>query len=313
MDGKAESNRLQERPALRSFKEIKEHYTFSSDDIRRLISLKSVMEEHSDEVAGALSSWIMSTKLGTQLLTRDTRRQHLFEAQKKWFRALFEGQYDTKYYEWLIKIGIVHVKNDIDAHYLNRAVNIVRNVCVNILHKSCDNVEETIANILAFEKILDINLDVMTSSYIEEEIRNYSPVYRVKNMLVDYSEKFLQITNLVLIFALIGLTVGAIALFVRDASKLLNGDLESAIISALGSLLILWVMIELMNTEISHLKGGRFRISVFVSVALVAVIRETMIATLKHEQSEMMIYLIAAILVIGFVYWLVIKGEDHQR
>jgi len=41
--------------------------------------------------------------------------------------------------------------------------------------------------------------------------------------------------------------------------------------------------------------------------------RETMIATLKHEQSEMMIYLIAAILVIGFVYWLLIEGEDRQR
>ena len=72
-------------------------------------------------------------------------------------------------------------------------------------------------------------------------------------------------------------------------------------------------MIELMNTEISHLKGGKFRISIFVSVALVAVIRETMIATLKHEQSEMMVYLIASILVIGFVYWLVTKGEERLR
>jgi len=38
-----------------------------------------------------------------------------------------------------------------------------------------------------------------------------------------------------------------------------------------------------------------------------------MIATLKHEQSSMMVYLIASILVIGFVYWLVIKGEEQQR
>jgi flagellar biogenesis protein FliO len=38
-----------------------------------------------------------------------------------------------------------------------------------------------------------------------------------------------------------------------------------------------------------------------------------MLSTLKHEQSEMMLSLIAAILVIGFVYWLLIKGEDRQR
>jgi len=298
---------------MRSFKEIKNNYNLSADEINRLNRIRPVMEEHVDEVAGALSAFILSTKLGARLLTEETRRAHLFEMQQKWFLDMFSGPYDTNYYERLIRIGIVHVKNGIDAHYLNRAVNIVRSVGIGILHKSCDNLGETIADIIAFEKILDINLDVMTSSYIEEEIRNYSPVYRVKSMLIDYSEKFLQITNLVLIFALIGLTIGAIGLFVRDAAVLFNGDLESAIISALGSLLILWVMIELMNTEISHLKGGKFRISVFVSVALVAVIRETMIATLKHDQSDMMIYLIAAIFVIGIVYWLVIQGENRQK
>jgi len=271
------------------------------------------MEVHVEEIAGALSSYIMSTKIGAKLLTEDKRKAHLFEAQKNWFMAMFDGKYDHKYYEGLIKIGIMHVKREVEAHYLNRAVNIIRNLCVNILYSMKDSEEEIIANILAFEKILDINLDVMTSSYIEEEIRNYSSMYRIKNALIDFSEKFLQSANLVLILALIGLTLGAIGLFITDVQKLFTGDLENGIITSLGSMLIIWVMIELMNTEISHLKGGKFRISVFISVALVTVIRETMIATLKHEQSSMMVYLIAAILVIGFVYWLVIKGEEQQR
>ncbi len=298
---------------MRSLKEIKDNYNFTSDDEQRLIRLKPIMEVHVEEIAGALSSYIMSTKIGAKLLTEDKRKAHLFEAQKNWFMAIFNGKYDHKYYEGLIKIGIMHVKREVEAHYLNRAVNIIRNLCVNILYSMKDSEEEIIANILAFEKILDINLDVMTSSYIEEEIRNYSSMYRIKNALIDFSEKFLQSANLVLILALIGLTLGAIGLFITDVQKLFTGDLENGIITSLGSLLIIWVMIELMNTEISHLKGGKFRISVFVSVALVAVIRETMIATLKHEQSEMMIYLIASILVIGFVYWLVMKGEEQQR
>jgi len=298
---------------MRSLKEIKDNYNFTSDDEQRLIRLKPIMEVHVEEIAGALSSYIMSTKIGAKLLTEDKRKAHLFEAQKNWFMAMFDGKYDHKYYEGLIKIGIMHVKREVEAHYLNRAVNIIRNLCVNILYSMKDSEEEIIANILAFEKILDINLDVMTSSYIEEEIRNYSSMYRIKNALIDFSEKFLQSANLVLILALIGLTLGAIGLFITDVQKLFTGDLENGIITSLGSMLIIWVMIELMNTEISHLKGGKFRISVFISVALVTVIRETMIATLKHEQSAMMVYLIAAILVIGFVYWLVIKGEEQQR
>ena len=296
---------------MRSFKEIKEHYNFTDKDAQRLVSLKPVMESRDQEIAGALSSYIMSTKIGARLLTEDAGRTHLFEAQQQWFLAMFGGNYDNKYYDKLIKIGIVHVKKAVDAHSLNRAVNIIRSLCVDILYTQKKPAEEILADILSFEKILDMNLDVMTSSYIEEEIRNYSSLYRIKSALVDFSEKFLQSANLVLVLALIALTLGAIALFLTDVQKLFAGDLENGIISALGSLLIIWVMIELMNTEIYHLKGGKFRISVFVSVALVAVLRETMIAALKHDQSVMMGYLIAAILVIGFVYWLIMKGEGR--
>jgi uncharacterized membrane protein (DUF373 family) len=102
-------------------------------------------------------------------------------------------------------------------------------------------------------------------------------------------------------------------LFIRDVQHIFTGDLERGIIGALGSMLLLWLMIELMNTEISHLKGGKFHISVFVGVALVTMIRETMIATLKHEKPEAIYYLIAAILVIGFVYWIVTRAEEKQK
>jgi uncharacterized membrane protein (DUF373 family) len=298
---------------MRSFREIKENYNFTSRDADRLMRMKPLMEERAGEVANALNSYIMSTKIGGRLLSEETEKAHLFALQKNWYLALFEGIYDHRYFERLMKIGAVHVKKEIDAHHLNRAVNIIRSLGVDILFSAKEPEEEKIEDIMAFEKILDINLDVMTSSYIEEEIRNYSPMYRIKSGLIDFSEKFLQSANLALIIALIGLTVGAIGLFVSDVQKLFSEDLENGIITSLGSLLIVWVMIELMNTEISHLKGGKFRISVFVSVALVAVIRETMIATLKHEASEMMMFLIASILVIGFVYWLVIKGEEQRR
>jgi uncharacterized membrane protein (DUF373 family) len=298
---------------VRSFKEIKEGYNFTANDERRLAQLRPIMADKVEEVARALSSYIMSTKIGAQLLAEETRHVHLFESQKTWFLAMFDGKYDNTYYDGLIRIGIIHVKNGIDAHYLNRAVNIIRNLGVKILHEMNDDREETLANILAFERILDLNLDVMTSSYIEEEIRSYSSMYRIKSALIDFSEKFVQSANLILVLSLIGLTLGAIGLFLSDVQKLFAGDLEKGIITSLGTLLIIWVMIELMNTEISHLKGGKFRISVFVSVALVAVIRETMITTLKHEQSEMLVYLIASILVIGLVYWLVTKGEEKQR
>ncbi len=298
---------------MRSFREIKHDYRFMEEDEQRLLNLRTVMEEHADEIMGTLGLWIMGTKGASQFFTEESRKRHVFGAQREWFLELFSGKYDNRYYEKLIRIGEVHVKYNVDAHYMNRAVNLVKNACIGILQKMEEDRAEITNKIISVGKILDISLDVITTSYIEEEIRTYSPVYKVKSVLINFSERFSQTTNLLLVLALIGLTLGVVWLFVEDVMHLLSGDVERGIISALGSMLLLWLMIELMNTEISHLKGGRFHISVFVGVALVTMIRETMIATLKHEKPESIYYLIAAILVIGFVYWIVTRAEDRGK
>ncbi|MGE5173088.1 MAG: phosphate-starvation-inducible PsiE family protein [Betaproteobacteria bacterium] len=297
---------------MRSYKEIKQDYRFTSEDERRLVGLRSLMEEHVDEVMSTLGLWIMGTKGAAKFFTEETRKQHVFGAQRQWFLDLFSGNYDGRYYEKLIRIGAVHVKHSVDAHYMNRAVNLVKNACIGIIQKTEEDKVEATNKIISVGKILDINLDVITTSYIEEEIRVYSPVYKVKGALITFAERFSQTTNLLLVLALIGLTISVVWLFVQDVMHLLSGDVVGGIISALGSMLLLWLMIELMNTEISHLKGGKFHISVFVGVALVTMIRETMIATLKHERPESIYYLIAAILVVGFVYWIVTKAEERR-
>jgi len=298
---------------MRSFREIKHDYRFTEDDEQRLAKLRAVMEEHADEVMSTLGLWIMGTKGAAKFFTEESRQKHVFGAQRDWFIRLFSGEYDNRYYEKLVHIGAVHVRHRVDAHYMNRASNLVKNACIGILQKLDDDKEAVTDMIISVGKILDISLDVITTSYIEEEIRTYSPVYKVKSTLINFSELFSQTTNLLLVLALIGLTLGVVWLFVQDIMHLLSGDVVGGIISALGSMLLLWLMIELMNTEIAHLKGGKFHISVFVGVALVTMIRETMIATLKHDRPESIYYLIAAVLVIGFVFWIVTKAEEKNK
>ncbi len=297
---------------MRSFKEIKKHYEFTEEDEARLASLGGIMSEGVDEVMDDLDSWILRTKETARFFADESRRNRVFGSHRRWFTDLFSGKYDQQYYERLIRIGQAHVRASVEAHYMNRAVNIIRSSCIGILNRRIEDSEERSGLLVSMEKILDINLDVITSSYIEEELRTYSRAYRVKSALVTFSEGFSQTMNFVLIIALIGLTLGVIGLFVSDVRNLLSGNLERGIITALGSMLILWVMVELMNTEISHLKGGKFHISLFIGVALVAFIREALIATLKHEKTESLYYLIALIFVLGIVFWLVTKAESRD-
>jgi len=299
---------------MRSFKDIKERYHFTEDDKIKLQSLGLVMANHADEVLESLNSWMIADKEASKLIVEESKRDHIFRMQKEWFLGLFSGNYDSRYFEKLIKIGTVHLKANVEAHLIHRAINLIRNSCMNIiLNKLEIDSDQKSKMIISFQKILDISHDVITSAYIEEEIRTYSPIFKIRNTLLEITEKFSQLMNLVLIFSLVGLSVGVVLVFVHDILTLFRGELYSGIVSSLGSILLLWVMIELMNTEISHLKGGKLHISVFVGVALVTMIRETMIATLKHESPEITYYLIAAILVIGFIYWLVTKSEDKRR
>lgn len=298
---------------MRSFREIKHDYRFTEEDGRRLAALRPLMEEHAREIMNTVSLWFKGTKGAARFFTEETLQKHVGAMQKAWFSELFTGTYDNRYYEMLIRIGSAHVRRSVDVHYMHRVANIIKNACIGVLSKSDESKEEYTNNLIALSKIVDISLNVMTTAYIEEEMRITSPVYKVKSALVNFSERFSQATNLLLVIALIGLTIGVVWLFVQDVMNLLAGDVERGIISALGSMLLLWLMIELMNTEISHLKGGKFHISVFIGVALVTMIRETMIATLKHDKPESIYYLIAAILVIGFVYWLVVRTEDWKK
>ncbi|MGE5238337.1 MAG: phosphate-starvation-inducible PsiE family protein [Chloroflexota bacterium] len=298
---------------MRSFKEIKNHYAFTPDDESTVASLAEMMADHQEAVMDVLRAWILGTKEAVVFFRDEARRQKVFDGHERWFHDLFAGKYDSRYYEQLIRIGQAHVKADVEPHFMNRAMNIVRGACTDVITRRFEHSDERVKALISLDKLLDINLDIITSSYIEEELRTFSSAFRVRNALVTFSERFTQSMNFVLVIALMGLTIGVVGLFIYDIWKLVTGDLNHAIITSLGSLLVLWIMIELMNTEISHLKGGRFRISVFVGVALVAIIRDTMIISLKHEDMEKLVYFISLILILGIVFWLVTRAEERVK
>lgn len=298
---------------MRSFKEIKHDYRFTEEDQARLVFLRPLMEEHSEEIMSTLNLWFIGTRGATVFFNEETLKGHVFKTQKMWFSELFSGTYDHRFYEKLIRIGSAHVHRSVDVHYMQRAANIIKNACTGVLSRQEKKVEEITSDIITVGKIIDMSINVIVNSYIEEELRIFSPIYKVKSALITFSERFSQVTNFMLVFALIGLTVGVGWLFIRDVIHIFSGDVERGIISALGSMLLLWLMIELMSTEIAHLKGGKFHISVFVGVALVTMIRETMIATLRHDRPESIYYLVAAIFVVGFVYWIVSKTEERSN
>jgi len=61
-------------------------------------------------------------------------------------------------------------------------------------------------------------------------------------------------------------------------------SLIDGFLHALGILLLLWTMIELMQTEIGFLRGEPIDVTVFVEVALVVVVREIILLPVENTQ-----------------------------
>jgi uncharacterized membrane protein (DUF373 family) len=123
------------------------------------------------------------------------------------------------------------------------------------------------------------------------------------------AERFTYGLNLVLVLALAGVSLGVVGLFIWDIAHIFRGDVEKGILGSLGTLLIIWMMIELMDNEIKTLKGGKFNILVFIGVIIVALIREILISTLRHDALETQIFLAGTLLILGIVYYLVARSQ----
>ncbi len=287
---------------------IKNHYGFTRKDEGNLLKLKELMDGERDRFVSEFYEYVKAFEGSDRYLKNDTVIKRHQDALRVWFSQLFDGDYGGKYFEGLEKVGMKHVEINLPAHYVNAAFHFVKQFTHDILAHRFKDPEEFARFEGSVIKIIDINLDVFTSSYIEEE-KKYFLSQRFESHLIQFANRFSFGLNLILVLGLVILGAMVIGLFGYDLMHILDGDLEKGLLSTLGSLLMLWVVIELMDTEIKHLRGGKFAVKVFISVALVAVIRKILVTSLKSEAVEAQISLIAAVAVLGIVYWLIAKVE----
>ena len=289
---------------------IHAHYDFSELDANRLRELKSVMESHASEFPIEFYKFVRNFDQADTFLKDEATIKRHQDGLRDWYTKLFLGNYGPVYLHNLENIGMTHVKINLDPHYVNAAMHFVNTFCMDIIAGEIDDRDKRNAMMRSVEKILDINLDVLTSSYIEEEKKRYFISSRFENALIQFANRFSYGLNLVLVLGLVALGIMVMGLFVYDVTHIFQGNIEKGLLGSLGSLLMLWVVIELMDTEIEHLRGEKFAIKVFISVALVAVIRKILVTTLKAEAVEAQLSLIIAVAVLGGVYWLVSKVDN---
>ena len=292
---------------MKEYTQLKEHYKFTEEEALILKKLQPRMEKLADTFIDEFYDYIWGFgRTAKYLKNNEIISRHKIKI-KAWFINLFSGKYDISYFLSIYKIGEIHVQIGLPTHYVNSAFTFVRTFVLKSIEENFENKEQHVREINAVEKIIDMNLDVLTSSYREEELGKFLSLSQKEKGILSSLKKFNSFINYFLAFALGIIAFFAIGLFVYDIYLLFFTDIkiEKGILTVLGSLLVLWASIELIHEEIKHLQGKGFAIGAFIMLAMAALIRKVLIYSLSTEKATELLIIAIVIVALAISYWLV--------
>ncbi len=299
---------------VESFEDIKKDFLFTDEDVQRILKLKPVMEKYADEFIDRFYSYISHFADTKKYLNTEEKIRKHKRALKKWYLDLFSGKYDYEYFVKLYKISETHVKIGLPTHYINSSFNFIRNFIIQKINQELGLTEERNKAVTSIGKLLDINLDVLTSAYREEELSKYVYMTAIEKHILKFSKRFTDLLEFGLVLALIIVSFFGFSLFAKDFYHLIfmHVDYTYGILTILGDLLILWAIVELMNEELNHLKGGSFAITAFIALAIAAILRKILIISLSPEKKMDLIIYGMIVLVLSLSYWLLYKQNKNR-
>ena len=179
---------IKESDTYDSIKILKD-YKFTDVDALALISIKNIAMEKVKELLKGFYSFIFEFEHSKIFLHNNEILSRHEKGIRDWYENLFAGNYDNCYFQKLYMISQIHVSIGLPAHYVNTAFSFVRSFVKDILIE-----EKKFEQMGAFDKIIDINLDILTSIYRkEEQSKMVDEIIFIKNCVTTNSiEPFFQ-------------------------------------------------------------------------------------------------------------------------
>jgi len=298
---------------MESMDEIRRHYSFTTQDEDNLKELSQILLPFSGNMADEFYDFLLEDPYTAAFFKTEEAIKKRQETIISWFKDLLLGPYNSLYLARLQRIGQVHVKIGLKGHYVNASMNFIRTFSIRQTINSVADGNRQKELLETLNKAIDLNLDILTSSYREAELKKVFLSYKAESLMVKWSERLMHGLNLILLIGLLAMAVGVVALLVSDIYYALTSDLQNGVIKALGSLLILWMMIELLHTQVDVLRGGKFHVRIFIELALVAFIRKLFVASVEAKDPISFGLLIGATIILGIIFFLVAKSESWEK
>ncbi len=295
---------------METLDKIKLIYSFTDNDASNLMQLSGLMGSNANDFISNTYSFIANFDDFSKFLPDEEIRNRHQEKLKFWFMGLFSGTYNNEYLRKLKRIGEVHAEIKLPSHYVSATMNYIRNFTHGIIFRNFPSSGKRDELIASVNKIIDINLDIIISSYISEG-KFYIAATKFETKIIKFSSKFSYILDLSLVISLIVATIMVFLLFAFEIYNFAfgGGDFESTVVDILGAMLIVWAIRELLEEEVKKLQGHKFALSAFIGLAMAALLRKILIFSLVPQKSTEVAILGFLVLVLGIVYWLMNKSS----
>ena len=296
---------------MRSVEEIKKHYSWSEKDEKNLKQMKDVAIRHKDDFVKRLYEYFNIFDDKDRYLKDENIKQRHRAHLQTWFLELFEGNLDHLYISKIQRIGMRHVQIGLPPHYLNSSMNFVREFIETLVIEKTEDANERIEILKSIDKILDINLDIITEAYREEEFKTYLGTSKIQKIFIEAIQGVSRSIDLFIVTIMSLLAIVGGGWIVYEFVNLVLGRVapEDTALEILGSTLILYAISELLNEELKHLKGAPLSLKVFAGIALAAIIRKILIISLYPKKGIELLILGVLMLFIGVVYFIINRVE----
>ncbi len=291
--------------------ELKYQYNFNYEDEKNLKELKNFGEKYREEFVEKLHTYIHNFKDVDKYFPREEIKKRHKEKLMKWFTLLFSGSYGSQYLKNIYRTGEVHLKIGLPPHYLHATMNFVREFIHSKLTSEFGCTKDRDRYFQSIQKLLDLNLDVMSGSYREEELKLYLASGKLHRIAIEAIRRIIYGFDFFIVIALLTAGLFLIYFILEEGLMVVRGilPLEKGALGIMGSSLILYAISELLSGEITKLRGGTMSLKIFVSVALAAIIRKVLITSLSPEKTNELLVLSVLLISLGIVYWIIRKVE----
>lgn len=296
------------------YAEILNRFDFAEADMEYIISIKDKMESLEQSFISDVIKYLQKDKLFISEYGSILDKLNM-EKLKLWYQGVISGKLNGYFSEFVSDFNLHQVpRGGFSGERISELFNYIRIWFQNKLIEISECEWEYKGILQAYTKVINAAVYVTMNTYVPRD-KSTSHTSKMKNKILKWAEKASLITHSMLLVFLVIMTVAGVGFFIWSLLDLKDVEPDKLFVTALGSLLVLWVLIELINSEIQMLKGDKFKISIFVGVVLIAFIREVLIMTLKHDAGNMktMIMMLGGILVLGVTYWLLAKSEEKNK